>query len=276
MPENPVLNQYSRLSLPLAVLVLGCGCSLVAGRDGGPRPGSVRTDGVPDAVPKSEPRSRYGNPESYVVFGQRYYVMKDATGHVEQGIASWYGKQFHGRRTSSGETYDMYAMTAAHKTLPLPTYVRVTNLKNGKHVVLRVNDRGPFHENRIIDLSYTAAAKLDILAAGTGLVEVRALAARGDAAPPAPTPIPDAPVISAGTGEFYIQVGAFSIRANAEALRDRLGAPGDFLVSISEAVIDGATLYRVRIGPIDDVEIADSIVGSLSGLGVNEHTIVTD
>ena len=101
-----------------------------------------------------EPKSRYGNPESYVVFGKRYYVKDSSKGYVETGIASWYGTKFHGRRTSSGETYDMYAMTAAHKTLPLPTYVEVTNLNNGRSIIVKVNDRGRFHEIRIIDLSY--------------------------------------------------------------------------------------------------------------------------
>ena len=130
---------------------------------------------IQNAVPKEEPKSRYGNPKSYVVFDKRYYVMESNKGFVEKGIASWYGTKFHGRRTSSGETYDMYAMTAAHKNLPLPTYVEVTNLKNGKKIIVKVNDRGPFHENRIIDLSYTAATKLDIVKNGTGLVEIRAV-----------------------------------------------------------------------------------------------------
>ena len=268
-------ERFGRLVL-LSILATSGGCSLVMKRDGGPPPGSARTAHIPDAVPTSEPRSRYGNPESYVVNGQRYYVMKDAAGHVEKGIASWYGEQFHGRRTSSGETYDMYAMTAAHKTLPLPTFVQVTNLKNAKQVILRVNDRGPFHGNRIIDLSYTAAAKLDILAAGTGLVEVRALTANGDVARPAATPVVDVTGTNAGSGAFYLQVGAFSSRVNAEMLRDRIGAPGEFIVSISEARVDGRTLYRVRIGPVDDIEIADSIVARLMALGINEHSIVTE
>jgi rare lipoprotein A len=255
----------------LALLLGAGGCSLVVERDGGPPPGTVPTGHVPDAIPRAEPRSRYGNPESYVVNGKRYFVMQDGRGYVEKGIASWYGRQFHGRRTSSGETYDMYAMTAAHKTLPLPTYVQVTNLKNGRKVVLRVNDRGPFHDNRIIDLSYTAAAKLDILAAGTGLVEVRALTP--GAAADAPLRQPAA---VAGAGRFYIQVGAFASRANADALAGRLGVPGDFLLSVSEAVVDGRTLFRVRIGPLDDVEIADSIVARLAAFGIGEHTIVTD
>jgi rare lipoprotein A len=130
---------------------------------------------VPDAVPRYEPRAIYGNPPFYDVFGKRYYVMASSVGYVERGVASWYGPGFHKERTSVGEPYDMYGMTAAHKSLPLPAYVRVTNLQNGRSCVVRVNDRGPFVGNRIIDLSYTAAAKLDMLRDGTAMVEVRAL-----------------------------------------------------------------------------------------------------
>jgi rare lipoprotein A len=130
---------------------------------------------VPDAVPRVEPRSRYGNPPFYDVFGKRYYVLSSSAAYVERGVASWYGPGFHKERTSTGESYDMYAMTAAHKTLPLPAYVRVTNLLNGRSVVVRVNDRGPFVGNRIIDLSYTAATRLDMLRNGTAMVEVRAI-----------------------------------------------------------------------------------------------------
>jgi rare lipoprotein A len=133
------------------------------------------SDSVPDAMPRIEPRARYGNPPFYDVFGKRYYVLSSSVGYWERGVASWYGPGFHKVRTSTGEPYDMYGMTAAHKTLPLPAYVRVTNLQNGRSVVVRVNDRGPFVGNRIIDLSYTAAAKLDMLRNGTALVEVRAI-----------------------------------------------------------------------------------------------------
>ena len=130
---------------------------------------------MPDAIPRAEPRAIYGNPPSYEVFGKRYYVMASSVGYVERGVASWYGPGFHKELTSVREPYDMYGMTAAHKTLPLPAYVRVTNLQNGRSCVVRVNDRGPFVGNRIIDLSYTAAAKLDMLRDGTAMVEVRAL-----------------------------------------------------------------------------------------------------
>jgi rare lipoprotein A len=132
-------------------------------------------ESVPDIVPRIEPRSRNGNPPFYDVMGKRYFVLSSSSGYVERGVASWYGPGFHKVRTSTGELYDMYGMTAAHKTLPLPAYVRVTNLQNGRSIVVRVNDRGPFVGNRIIDLSYTAASKLDMLRNGTAMVEVRTI-----------------------------------------------------------------------------------------------------
>jgi rare lipoprotein A len=174
---------------------------------------------IPDAVPRYEPRSAYGNPPFYEVFGKRYFVLSSSADYVERGVASWYGPGFHKVRTSTGEIYDMYGMTAAHKTLPLPAYARVTNLQNGRSVVVRVNDRGPFVGNRIIDLSYTAAAKLDMLRDGTAMVEVRtvgpanatgntgiSVAAAGTpagtapAAPAAASPVPAPPAASSASG----------------------------------------------------------------------------
>ncbi len=136
---------------------------------------AIDPDSVPDAVPRVEPRSKSGNPDTYVVFGKRYSTLPASTGFVERGVASWYGEDFHGKRASNGEPYDMFAMTAAHKSLPLPTYARVTNLENGRSVVVRVNDRGPFVGDRVIDLSWVAAAKLRLANKGTGMVEVRAI-----------------------------------------------------------------------------------------------------
>jgi rare lipoprotein A len=147
-------------------------------------------DNIPDAVPRAEPRSVHGNPPYYDVFGQRYTVLATSEGFVERGVASWYGPTFHGKSTSSGEPYDMYAMTAAHRTLPLPCYARVTNLSNGRSVIVRINDRGPFASNRIIDLSYTAAAKLDMIRPGTAFVELRTISTLG-------SPIPAVPEIDA-------------------------------------------------------------------------------
>ncbi|MGE3667187.1 MAG: septal ring lytic transglycosylase RlpA family protein, partial [Steroidobacteraceae bacterium] len=158
------------LAYALAAALLAAGCAGPGRKPSGtpapvpatpPPPADVAA--IPDAVPRAEPRSLRGNPPSYEVFGKRYFVQASAEGHVERGVASWYGPGFHAAQTSTGEPYDMYAMTAAHKTLPLPCYLRVTNLANGRSVVVRVNDRGPFVAGRIVDLSYTAAAKLDML-----------------------------------------------------------------------------------------------------------------
>jgi rare lipoprotein A len=168
-------------------------------------------------VPRPEPRSAHGNPPFYDVLGHRYFVLASADGYTERGVASWYGPSFHGGNTSSGESYNMYGMTAAHKTLPLPTYARVTNLRNGKSVVVRINDRGPFVANRLIDLSYTAAAKLDMLREGTTLVEVRTT-----------TPgAPDELTRSAATPPpaLYVQAGAFDAD-NAQRPLARLQGAG--------------------------------------------------
>ena len=281
--RHPLPARPWRGSLVLVILILqGCGgTAVIVEKDRGPRPGSVDVSGVPDAVPKVEPRSRYGNPPSYVVNGRTYHVMASGKGYVERGIASWYGEKFHGRRTSSGETYDMYAMTAAHKSLPLPSFVEVENLRNGRSVIVRVNDRGPFHDNRVIDLSYTAAARLGILEAGTGLVEVRSIDpveyARSGGAPVdhrAASADTRAPGI-AGAG-FYIQVGAYSRLDNALKMRERLETLGAGMADVSEAVVNGGRLYRVRIGPINDVSTADRIVVDLRTRGVNDHYITLD
>ncbi|MFO7594549.1 MAG: septal ring lytic transglycosylase RlpA family protein [Pseudomonadota bacterium] len=249
-------------------------------RDSGPaKPVSV--DHIPDAIPKHEERTRAGNPTSYVVLGKRYHVKKESTGYVERGIASWYGRKFHGRKTSNGETYDMYAMTAAHKTLPIPTYVQVTNLDNGKRVVVRVNDRGPFHDNRIIDLSYTAAKKLDIVGNGTGRVEVRAL----EPGEPAPSTTRTAGVTGSTTPvtkptsektSLYLQLGSFISMHNAESLRARLTLNNVTGASIQQTSVDSKRIYRVRVGPLKTVDEADRIATRINNLGMGVPTIVID
>src|SRR5262249_46813026 len=198
-----------------------------------------RADTVPDAVPRVEPRSAHGNPPFYEVLGRRYYVLASADGYLDRGVASWYGPTFHGGTTSSVEPYDMYAMTAAHKTLPLPCYARVTNLRNGRSVVVRINDRGPFVANRLIDLSYSAAAKLDMIRDGTTLVEVRALT-------------PAVPDVLTRTGAqpppaLYVQAGAFADQHNAQRLLARLHAAGLERAFIALPLENGAHLYRVRL-----------------------------
>lgn len=228
-------------------------------------PKDLNPDIIADAVPRNEPRSRYGNPASYVVEGRRYTVLASAEGYKVQGIASWYGAKFHGRRTSSGEPYDMYAMTAAHPTLPLPSYVQVTNLRNGRKVVVKVNDRGPFRHNRVIDLSYVAALKLGIVAQGTGLVEVKVVTPDDPvAAAPASNPSPD----------IYLQVGAFAERANAERLSQRIASaapPG--AVQVREESGDRPR-YRVRLGPLSSMDEVDRVTRQLDGLGVDAHVVI--
>ena len=248
---------------------------------------------VPDMVPRVEPRSRNGNPPFYDVLGKRYFVLSSSVGYVERGVASWYGPGFHKVRTSTGETYDMYAMTAAHKTLPLPAYVRVTNLQNGRSVVVRVNDRGPFVGNRIIDLSYTAAAKLDMLRNGTAMVEVRNLEAIQGAPSAAPlnaapitaaaeAPPPEAADLSGGVstvpvpGALFIQAGAFSDPKNADRLLEKLRGGGYGKVFVRDNEIAGRRMYRVRIGPVQGVAEFDRIVAALERVGIKDAHLALD
>ena len=223
---------------------------------------------TPDAVPRFELKSRHGNPPFYDVQGKRYFVLATADGYVERGVASWYGPTFHGVNTSMGEPYDMYAMTAAHKTLPLPAYARVTNLRNGRSVVVRINDRGPFVANRIIDLSYTAAAKLDMLREGTTLVEVRALT---PAAPDTLTRTAELP-----TPELYLQAGAFADEGNAQRLLTRLRAAGVVGASVLPPVATQSRLYRVRVGPIASVAQFDELYARLGALGIANARLAPD
>jgi rare lipoprotein A len=262
---------------------------------------------VPDAIPRLEPRARKGNPPFYVVFGKRYYVLSSSVGYWERGVASWYGPGFHKVLTSTGERYDMYGMTAAHKTLPLPAYVRVTNLQNGRSVVVRVNDRGPFVGNRIIDLSYSAAAKLGMLRNGTAMVDVRTIdpsvpppvitASSGTPAAPAPNalapnavaattavpgagtpPDPSAPATGAAAASpaLFVQAGAFADPANAEHLADKLRGHSYGKVFVREDEIAGRKMYRVRIGPVPDVAEFDRVVAALERAGINDAHLALD
>jgi rare lipoprotein A len=186
---------------------------------------------VPDAVPRAEPLHRYAN-RPYTVFGRDYVPLAKLQPFRQRGLASWYGRRFHGQKTASGETYDMYAMTAAHPTLPIPSYVRVTHASSGRSVVVRVNDRGPFHPGRIIDLSYAAAFKLGYIQAGSAPVEVEAIVSGEQQQ-------------AAGV---YLQVGAFSSRENAESMRARvLQELADLRDSIE--VLLAGNLWRLHVGP---------------------------
>jgi rare lipoprotein A len=282
------------IGVVLAVGMAGCFSSPPRPEGGNTRPAPVPPaptagetppppDSVPDMVPRVEPRSRYGNPPFYDVMGKRYYVLSSSVGYLERGVASWYGPGFHKVRTSTGEPYDMYGMTAAHKTLPLPAYVRVTNLQNGRSIVLRVNDRGPFVGNRIIDLSYTAASKLDMLRNGTAMVEVRSLEAVSATTPPVAAPLAaaDSPA-SADVSTvpvpraLFIQAGAFSDPKNAERLVEKLRGGGYGKVFVKDNEMAGRRMYRVRIGPVPDVAEFDRVVAALERVGVNDAHLALD
>jgi len=291
--------------VPLAlvcVALISSGCSLTRRHPEKPRasvPASIPSGSavpsvppdvlnIPDAVPRPEPRGTRGNPPFYEVFGKRYYVMASSQGWVERGTASWYGPGFHAASTSMGEPYDMYAMTAAHKTLPLPAYAEVTNLRNGKKVIVRINDRGPFVGDRIIDLSYTAAAKLDMLLQGTAPVEVRVLtpgvtaspAGAGSSLPTAPPVAPPVTVVNAykpaGAAAMFIQAGVFSDHENARRRVEMLLAAGFELASLDELPRNDKALHRVRVGPFASVEEFDLTMKRLRDLGVADARLLTD
>ncbi|SSW65459.1 Endolytic peptidoglycan transglycosylase RlpA [Achromobacter veterisilvae] len=298
--------------IPMLLLAIAvAGCSSTGGRkkggyykDDGPDANPpANLDQVPDAVPKVEPYASGAN-RPYVVFGQRYVPDTSGQPYKKRGTASWYGKKFHGNSTSIGEAYDMYSMTAAHTTLPLPSYARVTSLVNGKTVVVRVNDRGPFHSDRIMDLSYVAAYKLGIIGPGSGQVvveaippdEIRRLASQGApaAAPPEPAsatgsapvsapvaavpvaltaePLPapapgSAPVrqsAAGGPGNVYLQVGAFSQPANAQSLVSRINTQLGAEGAPPASMEQSNSLYRVKIGPYPDRQSALNAVPLVS------------
>lgn len=273
-PMRSRLSALIRLTgcMTVAALLAACGSTPDSPYYKDDGPGSVdgrRLEQAPDAVPRAEPLHRFAN-RPYTVFGKRYVPVTDARGFRQRGVASWYGRRFHGNPTSSGETYDMYAMTAAHPTLPIPSYARVTRLATGQSVVVRINDRGPFLHGRVIDLSYAAAHRLGYVNAGKTEVEVVALSP-GDPLPvvvraPAPEPARPAPVsappvlMTSSVGlprpapaatqalsGHYLQLGAFEERANAERLFQRasaqLGSAGKVLLAFDQG------RYRVHAGP---------------------------
>lgn len=288
--------------------IAGCGGQPIhVSTDGPPITGPVAMDRVADAQVKAEHIGKAGNPASYVVFGRRYFVMHSSEGFKERGIASWYGRKFHGRKTSNGETYDMYGMTAAHKTLPIPSYVRVTNLNNNKQAIVRVNDRGPFKKGRVIDLSYTAAWKLGVIKHGTAPVEIEVVTpesleaerqaeqlprttpavqtAPSDtqparaikvsttaAATPATTATTSsaallAPAVAQG---WYLQAGAFQYQDNARLMENRLRQAG--LDGPIDTHRSGA-LYRVRLGPYSDQALLSQDYQRLLDMGIRAETI---
>ncbi len=266
---NNVIKRSAKTVALTAMLTLNSACDtfslIYEERDSGPdRP--VDVSHIPEPIPRIEPRTIAGNKSPYTVLGKTYHVMLNPNGYIKKGVASWYGRKFHGRRTSNGEIYDMYGMTAAHKTLPIPSYVRVTNVKNKRSIIVRVNDRGPFHDDREIDLTYTAAKKLGFENAGTAPVVVEYIDPAqtlsqqtqnfSTPAQAQPTGEPAAPTPEHSGGyrlpeNTFLQVGAFS-RANAAmGLRQRVDAITEHQVVVVPPKKRG-DLYRVHVGPFSD------------------------
>lgn len=292
---------YRRLKLGglfcLSSLLLACTGPAVI-QDSGPS-GPVDVSSIPNAEPRFEVRTRAGNKSPYTVLGKTYRVLPESDGFKERGIASWYGNKFHGRKTSNGEIYNMYGMTAAHKNLPIPSYVKVTNLDNGRSIVVRVNDRGPFHDGRVIDLSYAGASKLDYLKQGTARVEVEALpmaagysglvadASQGVARAPAGA-IKAAGVIAPEQSQLpapgeqagyrlpsntYLQVGAFSRQLSAQALQQRVAA----LTALPVRLLSNPSsngLWRVQVGPIVSNLVVMNLRATLESEGVRSGHLV--
>ena len=248
---------------------------------------------VPDAVPRYETRTIAGNKNPYTVLGQTYYLMDDERAYTERGKASWYGFKFNGERTSNGELYDMFAMTGAHKTLPIPSYVRVTNLDNRKSVIVRINDRGPFHDGRVIDLSYAAAQRLGITQIGTGNVEVEVVVPDGDPRPPLKprksglvakeaskeagiVPKAEAGAEAADTKipeGTYLQIAAFGVEKSAKDFAAKVGSVLTYPVVISTTKMP-TKLYRVRVGPFKDAQSMQAAREQLQKIDISQVHVV--
>lgn len=278
--------------LMTAYLITACGSQKPFISDSAPLIHPDNLELTPNAIPRVEAKSRGGNPISYDVFGKTYHVMPSSEGFVQRGIASWYGTKFHGNKTSNGETYNMYAMTAAHKTLPIPSYVEVTDLDNGKKIVVRVNDRGPFHEGRIIDLSYAAATKLGTLKHGTSNVEIRVVNPHSNtttALESSPHQLIEqqpsnsvdkkprlSPINSTNKGFLFIQVGAFGSLENATKIKHQLINELNAPVSVKPNTTNPNPLYLVRVGPYIRIKRADLARLQLHKLGFKNIIYATE
>ena len=256
----------------LIYIVLLVGCSSrekaepVVIIDGEPETIPIDTASIEDAIPQYEPWSASVNPESYVVLGKEYRVLPSNKGFTQQGIATWYGTKFHQKKTATGETYDMFKMTAAHKTLPIPSYVQVTNLDNQRSVIVKVNDRGPFHEHRIIDLSYIAAVKLGLDKVGTGFVDVLAVQ-------PGDVKVATNSVIAK---KIYYQIGAFAVLENAILLQEKVAAVQLTKNRIVSGVAPESSLFKLQIGPISSVAEADDITLKLKNIGIESGHYISE
>jgi len=271
-----------RPAFPQALVLAAGICSLgsLAGCSSFPKSANNFDGSIPAMAPpkgKCHPSSNQAG-DSYVVFGRRYHVRDSAVGYDERGIASWYGPNFHGKLTSSGMTYNMYAMTAASKVLPLCTWVKVSNLESGKSAIVQVNDRGPFVRNRIIDLSYSAAKALGVVHNGTALVEVQAIAKPSATAP---RNIKEVSKTFPAKhlhhrARLYVQVAAFTEHANAEKMRAHLILRQLGKIHISRKKVHHKTFYRVLVGPYETVNQVDALTAKLEHIGYQDTDVVIE
>ncbi|MBE0484961.1 septal ring lytic transglycosylase RlpA family protein [Marinobacter sp.] len=296
------VQQIGWLGLVAVLVLSGCASSPESPKTSGPDhssrytlkqdrapSGNFDVSGLQDAVPRYEPPRNAGNMAEYQVWGKTYRVMDSNDGYVARGVASWYGEKFHGHKTSNGEVFDMYSMSAAHKSLRIPSYARVTNLDNGKSVIVRVNDRGPFHGDRLIDLSYAAAKKLDYKSRGTARVEIESITVRQDGsmtlagkpfnpgvmAPLAGSNSAPSDQQASGTG-LFVQLGSFSQRDPAEALlaraRDVLERP----MRVRQVTTGSGNFHRAQIGPFNDETEARRAQNLLESNGFSQSIVLTD
>jgi rare lipoprotein A len=251
--------------------------------------GSFDVSGLQDAVPRYEQPRNAGNMAQYKVWGKTYRVMDSNDGYVARGIASWYGEKFHGHKTSNGEIFDMYSMSAAHKSLRIPSYARVTNLENGQSVIVRVNDRGPFHDDRLIDLSYAAAKKLGYKSKGTARVEVAAITVREDGSmtlagkpfkpgvgAPAVAAAPVPGQSAGGSSGLFVQLGSFSQRDPAEALLAKARGVIETPMRVREVTTGSGRFHRAQIGPFSDESEARHAQNLLESRGFGQSIVLTD
>jgi len=266
----------------LAVLALsGCGTSpdhssrYTISQDR-PPDGDFDVSGLADATPRYEPPRSAGNKSTYTVWGKSYRVLGSNEGYVQRGTASWYGEKFHGHKTSNGETFDMYAMSAAHKNLRIPSYARVTNLDNGRSVVVRVNDRGPFHGDRLIDLSYAAAKKLGYQGSGTARVEVAAISVRPDGSMTVAGGRSGAPQAPEADSALFVQLGSFGQREAAQTLLERARRVTERPMRVTEVVTAGGRFHRVQVGPFNHERDALEAQTLLENRGFAESILLTD
>ncbi len=270
--SNRDIKLRTVLTTSCALLLGIAGCGFKHQKDGPPAEASRFSFGISaahaeDAIPRVEAVTRKGNTNPYTVLGKTYHLLPTSEGYAEEGLASWYGTKFHGKQTSNGEIYDLNLMTAAHKTLPIPCYVRVTNRQNGRSAIVRVNDRGPFHSDRLIDLSHAAAVKLGFADSGTAPVFIE-------------TVVPDAPsdsnIVPAPNSNWYLQAGAFQNQSAATELGKKLAAYTDLPVQVKPSAGANAVIYRVRVGPVQQESELHGVQRDLQAANLGSAIIVRE